>query len=264
VLVVMTFNLRFNNPKDGLNAWPYRREATAAAIRRVEPDLVGTQEGLAGQLAELEALLPSYTGFGVGRRGGEDDEHCRVFFRTASLRLRRHGEFWLSDTPDSVGSISPAWGNTLPRMATWGEFSRVEDGRVFTFVNTHLDHASAVARENAARQLVGFLRRTDVTHPAILAGDLNAAPDSLPLKLLTGRVPVEGEAGLLRDAGTLTPSRRDGEATFHGFTGQGSERIDYLLIEPPLRVIRHHVFDEPVDGRWPSDHFPVVASLAWE
>src|SRR5262249_42101914 len=163
-------------------------------------------------------------------------------YRAAALRLRRHGDFWLSDTPERVGSVSPEWGNRLPRMATWGEFEHLETGRTFTFLNTHLDHASSLARENAARQIVRFLCRPDLAPPAILAGDLNADPDSLTLQLLTGRAPVDGAASRLRDATAGSPAM--GAPTFHDFTGRGTERIDYVLVEPAFRVERYQVLDE--------------------
>lgn len=260
-LTVMTFNLRYDNPKDGPNAWPHRRSAAASLLRQHAPHLIGTQEGLAQQLAELEESLPGYAAFGSGRRGPREDEHCRVFYRTDSLKLRRHGDFWLSDTPDAVGSLTESWGNTLPRMATWGEFERIPDGTRFTFLNTHLDHASPVARERGAQQIVRFLRGSDIPHPVILAGDLNAGPDSAPLKLLTGELPVDGTASRLRDAYRLSGGQGDGKPTFHSFTGEGRQRIDYILVETPLRVTRYTLLDEPVNDRWVSDHHPVLATI---
>jgi endonuclease/exonuclease/phosphatase family metal-dependent hydrolase len=261
MLAVMSFNLRFDNPKDGPNAWPYRRSAAAALLREHAPHLIGTQEGLAGQLAELEESLVGYAAFGSGRRGPREDEHCRVFYRTDALKLRRHGDFWLSDTPDVVGSISESWGNTLPRMATWGEFEQTSSGARFTFLNTHLDHASAAARDRGAQQIVRFLRRSDIPHPVILAGDLNAGPDSPPLKLLTGDLPVDESPSRLRDSYRLSGGQGAGKPTFHGFTGQGRERIDYILVEAPLRVTRYALLDERVEERWVSDHYPVLAVI---
>jgi endonuclease/exonuclease/phosphatase family metal-dependent hydrolase len=263
MLLVMTFNLRFDNPRDGDHAWPHRREAAAGMIREHAPHLIGTQEGLAPQLDELLALLPGYAAFGSGRRGPRQDEHCRIFYRTDTLRLLDHGDFWLSEIPDLVGSITESWGNTLPRMATWGVFEALKARRRLTFLNTHLDHGSPTARERAAGQLVRFLRRPEVTPPIILAGDLNAEPGSLPLQLLTGERPVDDSRSPLRDASLLAGGGAANEPTYHNFTGRGQERIDYLLVEPTLRAIRYEVLNAPVDGRWVSDHFPVIAALEW-
>jgi endonuclease/exonuclease/phosphatase family metal-dependent hydrolase len=261
MLTVITLNLRFDTPSDGEHAWPHRREAVGKLLRERAPLLIGTQEGLAGQLAELAALLPGYASFGVARGSPEQDEHCRVFYRTDALRLRRHGDFWLSETPDQPGSRTESWGNGFPRMVTWGEFEPLAGGGPFTFLNTHLDHASPVARDRAAEQIVRFLRWPGVVHPALLCGDMNALPDSRPLHLLLGEESVDGVTSPLQDAYRLGGGSGGGPPTFHGFSGSGTERIDYILVEPPFRATRFEVLDQAVDGHWVSDHFPVLAEL---
>jgi endonuclease/exonuclease/phosphatase family metal-dependent hydrolase len=261
MLTVMTFNLRFDNPRDGKNAWPHRREAAAALIRSHAPHPLGTQEGLAPQLEELQAALPDYAAFGRSRADPHQDEHCRVFYRPDTLRLRRHGDFWLSETPEAIGSITAAWGNTMPRMVTWGEFEPVGGGAPFTYLNTHLDHASPLARERAAEQIVRFIQGQSVVPPVILGGDLNAAPGSRPLRILTGEIPVGNMVSPLRDSYSLAGGTGEGEATFHGFTGRGQERIDYVLVDPRFRVTGCEVLSETVDGHWVSDHFPVVVMV---
>jgi endonuclease/exonuclease/phosphatase family metal-dependent hydrolase len=263
MLTVITLNLRFDTPRDGLHAWPHRREAVGDLLRAHAPDLIGTQEGLAAQLEELQAELPGYHSFGTGRGSPGQDEHCRVFYRADRLRLRRHGDFWLSETPQEAGSVTQRWGNSFPRMVTWGEFEPVDGGAPFTVLNTHLDHESAVARERGAEQIVRFLRQPEALHPAIVGGDLNATPGSRPMQILLGEVPVDGAASPLRDAYRLSGGAGNGEPTYHDFTGHGTERIDYILVELPIRATRFEVLSQPVNGHWVSDHFPVLAALEW-
>lgn len=50
---VMTFNLRFAGTGDGMNSWRYRKDHVAELINRYHPAIMGTQEGLKNQLAEL-------------------------------------------------------------------------------------------------------------------------------------------------------------------------------------------------------------------
>ena len=71
-LRVMTFNIRYNEPRDKENAWPNRKEKAAGVIRFHKADLVGVQEALVGQLKDLEALLPDFAWCGVGRDDGRD------------------------------------------------------------------------------------------------------------------------------------------------------------------------------------------------
>lgn len=53
-LKIMTFNLRFAGTGDGLNSWRFRKDHVADIIDRYHPAIMGTQEGLKTQLAELE------------------------------------------------------------------------------------------------------------------------------------------------------------------------------------------------------------------
>ena len=45
-LNVMTFNIRYNNPGDSLNAWPYRKDTVASQILFHDVHLLGVQEAL--------------------------------------------------------------------------------------------------------------------------------------------------------------------------------------------------------------------------
>lgn len=65
------------------------------------------------------------------------------------------GDFWLSDSP---AHSSKAWGASLPRVATWAQFTVVVNDmplkqRAFVVLNAHLDHASETARVESARLL---------------------------------------------------------------------------------------------------------------
>src|SRR5260221_4942459 len=79
-LTVMTFNLRFASVKPP-NAWGQRREAMKECIQSVDPDLFGTQEGLYGQLKDMETDLRDYAWIGLGRDGGSKGGFMASFFR---------------------------------------------------------------------------------------------------------------------------------------------------------------------------------------
>jgi endonuclease/exonuclease/phosphatase family metal-dependent hydrolase len=50
--------------------------------------------------------------------------------------------------------------------------------------------------------------------------------------------------------------------TAHGFKGtrQGS-KIDYVFVPPSAKVIEARILYDNVDGRYPSDHYPVNATI---
>ncbi len=78
---IATYNLRYNNKGDGLNAWPNRKENVKGLIRFHEFDIFGVQEALIGQLKDV-AELPEFTFIGKGRDDGlEGGEHSAIFYK---------------------------------------------------------------------------------------------------------------------------------------------------------------------------------------
>ena len=49
-LKIMSFNIRFNNPNDGFNAWPHRKKMVQSMILFHQADLIGVQESLDEQM----------------------------------------------------------------------------------------------------------------------------------------------------------------------------------------------------------------------
>ena len=250
-LRVMSFNVRLPVAADGENRWEARRTLMIETIRRAHPDLVGTQELFGLQGDALVAGLRGYRWVGRGRRGGgADDEHMGVLYRTDALRLVESGDFWFSDTPDVVGSIS--WGNLYPRMVTWGLFE-TRDGARFYLLNTHFpyrDEDEAV-RVRCAQALLDRIRALPQDVPVVVTGDFNTGDDSAAHALLTTD---------LRDVWQTAPRRRGPEGTFHAFTGQPQRRIDWILVRGfDARSVDVQTVHSGV--RYPSDLFPVLAVL---
>jgi endonuclease/exonuclease/phosphatase family metal-dependent hydrolase len=146
-LCVMTYNLRFANMNKG-EAWPTRRPIMHELIQKISPDIFGTQEGVYHQLNDVAADLPDYDWIGLGRDGGSKGEFMAIFFRKSRLEPLEFDHFWLSDTPDVIGSTS--WGNKNRRMVTWIKFRDRSNGQEFYFWNTHFDHLIQDAREKSA------------------------------------------------------------------------------------------------------------------
>ena len=83
-LGVMSFNLRYCDAPDGVNAWQHRADLVIQTIRRCDPDLLGTQEMLAAQSDYLDEFLGEHTRVGVGRAdGARGGEFNGIFFRKA-------------------------------------------------------------------------------------------------------------------------------------------------------------------------------------
>ncbi len=254
-LRVMTYNLRYASQTPP-NAWPSRRPVMKALIASVAPDLIGTQEGLYAQLKEIASDLPAYEWIGLGRDGGSRGEFMAVFYKRARFEPVAFDHFWLSDTPEMIGSTT--WGHSNRRMVTWVRFRERATGREFLFWNTHLDHEVETARQKAAALIRDRLAAADRAIPLVLVGDFNcAAGSSRAFEILTS------EAGL-SDAWTMAASRvNEGLNTFNGFRPVLKEgvRIDWVLLRGRAVVSRAEIVTYSENGQNPSDHFPVVVDL---
>ena len=252
-LRVMTFNVRLPVAADGENRWEARRALMADTIRRYRPDLFGTQELHEPQGDFLIERLHGYAWFGRDRRGGDSDEHVGVFYRTDRLQVVTSGDFWLSDTPEVPGSIT--WGNLYPRLTTWALFEDRANHRRFYVYNTHLPYRDEdeAARIRCAELILAHLARQPEDVPALVIGDFNTAPDSRVHALLSAR---------LSDAWLAAPEHRGPAATFHGFTGHADRRIDWIFARG-LLARRARTVTDARNGRYPSDHFPVVVDFRW-
>lgn len=252
-LRVMTFNVRYPNPDDGANIWANRRNVFVQTVRKADPDLIGTQELFQSQGDDVVRALPRYRWFGRDRFGGHANEHMGIFYRTDRLRLIRHGDFWLSETPDTIGSLG--WGATLPRMVNWGVFETRSKVRLrFLMVDTHFanrDDEDEQARRHSADLIAKRLPTLAGNLPIVLTADMNATPDSEPHKRLSA---------VLADVWQIAPSRAGPGGTFHDFTGKPQAMIDYIMVRG-FKPIVAEVLTTHQGDRYPSDHFPIIADL---
>ncbi len=256
-LRVMSFNIRVpvSHPKPP-DAWANRRPVLAAVIREERPDIVGTQEGVYSQLRDIAADLPDYEWIGLGRDGGSRGEFCAIFFRRARFEPVAFDHFWLSDTPDVVGSIT--WGTAYRRMASWVRLRERATGREFYFWNTHFDHEVETARQKSAALIRDRLAALDPQIPLILVGDFNCPAGTAP-----AFATLTNGAGLV-DTWQIAKQRANEQLnTFHNYAPPlaDRERIDWILARPPIEVSAAAIVDRHENGQYPSDHFPVTATL---
>lgn len=257
-LVVMTYNLRYASPVPP-NAWPARRPLVIARINEHQPDLIGTQEGLFAQLNDLADGLPNYAWLGLGREGGSRGEFMAIFYRKDRFRMVAYDHYWLSDTPNVIGSAS--WGNSVRRMVTWARLKDLKAGRELVFINTHFDHVSQPSREKSAALVLERTKKLGAGAPIILTGDFNAAAESnAAYKILV-------DEGKFVDSWTTAARKGDQVQTFNGFrypAPKTGERIDWILSMGPVRANEITIDATAENKRYPSDHFPVIATFTYE
>jgi len=264
ILKLMTYNLKFASPTFK-PSWEVRREMQIDLIRKYDPDIIGTQEGLKEQIDYLIDHLPEYIAVGEGRQGGDDDEHMAIFFKRDIFRLRELQSFQLSETPEIIGS-GP---EVNPRMVTWARLAmrnippEGKEGRYpqdyrdhweytqeFYVFNTHYFNGrrDSLARLNASKLIlerVNTLNRFGAwtaDRPVFLMGDFNCRPGSAPYKVLVG----EKDSN---DPNLLKNSFED------------PKKIDWILYKGAMNILKYEDVDYNVDGTYPSDHKPIYVEV---
>lgn len=265
LIKMMTYNLKFASSTYE-PSWEVRREMQVDLIRKYDPDIIGTQEGLKEQIDYLMEQLPEYIVIGEGRKGGDDDEHMAIFIKRNVFRLREMHSFQLSETPEIIGS-GP---EKNPRMVTWARLAVInrhgegeaspypqdyrghwENTQEFYVFNTHYFNGriDSLARLNASKLILERINALDrfgawtAERPIFLMGDFNCRPGSKPYKVLVYDNSLSKENGKLHDS------------------AEKKDRIDWILYKGAVNVVQYEVVDYNIEGVYPSDHKPIYVEF---
>lgn len=277
VVNIASYNIRQHNAHDSINGngWTVRCPVLAQLIRFHEFDIFGTQEGFKHQLEQLKAALPGYDYSGVGREDGVDaGEHSAIFYRTDLFTLLDHGDFWLSQTPDTP---SIGWDAVLPRICSWVRLRHNPTGKQLLFFNLHMDHIGKQARIESALLVQRKMKEFGSGLPTFLTGDFNVDQTHQSYHALTS-------TGVLADSYLTAKLVYALNGTFNDYRTDSfsTSRIDHIFVSPNVTVDKYGVLTDtyrtpdpngtPLDtanapeeisiiphiARTPSDHFPIL------
>jgi len=246
-LKIMSFNVLTS--VGGEHGVAKRYNGVLQTILRELPDSFGLQEAHELWRVPLKKDLSGVYGVACdkGRVFGFH-EGTPVFYRRDKYELVKEGVFWLSENP---GISSIGWDAACPRIAGWAVLQEKNSGFQYAHFNTHLDHKGPVAMANGARLMADRINALGL--PAVLTGDLNCEPGSVPMEYL--------RAGGLTDL-RFEAAESDTSPTFHGYDGRPGSVIDYVYANHYLRgCAEFKVIRDQYDGMYPSDHFAVSAKL---
>lgn len=251
-LKVMSYNIRMGTAKDGTNSWEYRYPATAMMIQDQKPDVFGVQEAFDFQIRFIEDNFTDYDCVGVGRDNGKSEgEHMSIFWNKKTVKMIKWGTFWLSETPEKP---SKGWDAACKRTATWALMKDKNTGKMFYFVNTHLDHRGSEARRQGLNLIVSIIDEINQKgYPMVLTGDFNMKPDDATLTGLEQR---------MQSARKIAP-KTDNHATLNLWgKGKADMVIDYIYVSGFSACPEYHTITEKY-GAWKyvSDHYPIYAKL---
>lgn len=256
---VITFNIRFDTPRDSINAWPNRKDLLISYLHEEKPDLFGLQEALWHQYAAIDSAMDGYVSVAAGRDDGQKGgEMNPLFINSRRFEVVNSHTFWLSETPKIPGT--KGWGASLPRIVTWVELTEKASGEKLYYFNTHFAHDSDSARVMSAGILLNEVRRIAGSSRFVITGDFNMIPESRAYAILTE---PEVENPLIVDAYKISQTPPSGPvATFNGWSGSPpANRIDYIFVRNGMKVKSVSTVVKKQGEMFISDHWPVVAEV---
>jgi endonuclease/exonuclease/phosphatase family metal-dependent hydrolase len=252
---VMSFNIRLDVESDGENKWSLRKDKVAGLMRYYAADFIGGQEVQNHQLKYIVEYLPAYKFIGVGRDDGKEaGEYSCIFYNGNKFRLLSQATFWLSPTPDVP---SKGWDAAYNRVCTYGLFKSKQTKQLFWVFNTHFDHVGKEARLNSAKMILNKISQLNAkNYPVFLTGDFNLRPEEEPVREISSR---------LQNTRTASKFIYGNADTWNGFKfhEKPNGTIDYIFIsnDKRLTVSKFATITDSYDLKYPSDHFPVMATI---
>jgi len=251
---IATFNIRYDNPRDSGNLWVDRAPIVSNLIRFHDFDVFGVQEGLKNQLDDMSKALPEYARYGRGRDDGKEaGEHSAIYYKKDRFKLIKSGDFWLSETPNTPGK---GWDATCcNRICTWVYLEDIKTKKKFYTFNVHFDHQGVIARKESGKLMVQKIKEVAGTEPVLLTGDLNGSRESEWYLSIAN-------SGIVKDAYTDVKYPYQNNSSSNGFRiPRGMTVIDHIFMSKQFKATRWGILTDTYFGKYPSDHFPVMATV---
>lgn len=256
VVKVMSFNIRLDVKSDGENWWEKRKDKVSGLINYYEPDFTGLQEVLHHQLVYLKDSLHGYGFIGVARDDGKEaGEYSCIFYKKDKYTVVQQSTFWLSPAPDTP---SKGWDAALNRVCTYGLFRNNKTRKLLWVFNTHFDHVGKTARLESARLINKKIKELNSkkNYPVILTGDFNSRPEDEPVQFIMEN---------MQNTRAISKQVYGNADTWNGFKFNEKPNgcIDYIFAShyKYMSVEKFATITDSYDMKYPSDHFPVLATI---
>ena len=172
IIKVLSFNILHGATTRG----DFDLDAIAKVIIDTDPDLVALQE--------VDFKTTRVNGLDLATELGWRTKMAPLFGRAMDFRGGEYGEGILSrySFVKSRNILLPHSPGSEPRAAL-EIITVLPSGDTITFIGTHLDHLKDEKDRIAQVEKINEVFR-DNRYPTLLAGDLNATPRSVPIKIL--------------------------------------------------------------------------------
>jgi endonuclease/exonuclease/phosphatase family metal-dependent hydrolase len=256
---LLTCNIRLPLAEDDAagNGWTARRAMCADIIIAQKPHLIALQEAREEQIDYLLERMPSWQAVGLGHPDLGWSRVNAILFAESRFTLKNSGGFWLSETPHIEGSSS--WDSARPRFVNWAHLADNQTAGELRVWNAHFDHVGRIARQRAAELIVAATQSIPASLPQVLMGDFNAGARHPAIEAIKS-------AGW-QDTYAAIHGPDDPGFTAHAFLGPArrekghGRKIDWIFVRPGARTLAAEVIREGRNGRFPSDHYFVSATV---
>ena len=174
--------------------------------------------------------------------------------------LKKKGYFYLSDTPTIKSKYDDS---NHYRTMSYVILEVKETGKQFLFINTHTDYrAQEATRTKQLSVLTSLIKKINKDNlPTVVLGDLNT------YKTIDGGVSLLtflSNNKHIKLSYDVAESKGDtGSTLINNFTTRNDPYIfDYILVSIDSICTKYYtVVDNIKDGKYPSDHLPVLAQI---
>ncbi len=248
-----TYNIRYDNIGDGDWSWNERCPHILNMIKRENFDILGIQEALPHQLQNLKTIN-TYNFFGISRDGdSKKDEYNGILYKKDRFDKLDGGYFWLSKTPDVPSFYQDAG---CKRICVWILVLDKITNKKIIFSVTHLDNSSEDARIYGGNLILEKLNNHYKNYPFVLMGDFNSLPTDKIYKNMSNIFSEVKTICNLNPKGTFTC-----DADFNISSNCEELEIDFIFINEFINVENVNILRDSFNGKYISDHFPVVCNL---
>ena len=255
--------------------WDNRKNAIAAMVADVQPDLLGVQEPSKSQLNEMKTLLTGYTweGYVPNTALANIYEMAKtallngIFYRTDAFDMVSSGQ-WYFGSSDGSHDKQDTGSNLFRRFYQWVELTHKQTGKKVWLFNTHFptnsDDPDGALRIECMNKLVNKIKELTTEDDVVyVTGDFNSAYSNA-----LGQSILSVADDYLFDARTETEDKDNWQSlnSWTNHTLNGLASIDHVF----YRNVKPLQYRTIVTGKYGveylSDHFPInfKSEMTWE
>lgn len=260
-LKIASYNIQYDNTVQApASEWKNRKDLFKQLIEKYDFDIIGAQEPYLSQLNDIKNMLPDYDYIGIsieGETSGLKKHYTPIIYKKDKIEILDWGTFWFSSSSSQPGSIG--WDAYSPRICTRALVKDKTTGKIFNFFNVHLDHIGTTARDMSVQMLLSLIPMASSKYPSVVTGDFNLNQNSVNYNRIIS-------SGVLRDSYSMALEKINADyGTYNDYILNQNlgTRIDHLFLSTglPLKVKSHHIITDDFNGKYPSDHYPVMIEL---